>query len=504
MKDKIFIIKNILKIIISILIIISLTKSCSKAYTPEDFHDFLGYCVKHQITSSNSYNMSRVTDIYNNWNTYKGYIENAGYNLSNYNNFMIGINGSSSSPCILAYNGTINYTCTNYNATFSSTSFTQFMFIYNNVRVQNINKTNNSDFAFIFDGSPTNNNFANCVSVNKWSYINILPISDLKTSTLPWYIADVRISEATPNAQIYLYNNGEPVGELQTISHSVPGGTLYQVEIINTNGLINNTNYSVKIYDGTNLLTSSADFTLQWTNDSIPSQSSGDTSGDNSGIDYCTCGPYLIKIIDILSGDIYGQIVENGQIVNGTLDEIRNQLETNNEAIKELTQAMFGSGESGESGEKKNFLEKTYEKMFTLSSGDITEIIESVRNDIQIDSGEIQAENIILEFIKGEPGDFVISWNKYSPTLSVKGQRINTPEDFIPSGEINFSQIERENEALQTTMNWTRTITTWSLIGICIHQGWLILMAMLGVGTAIYGDVKEEKEKLKKQGDNKK
>ena len=173
------------------LLVLFLGLSCTSytmAYTPDDFHDFLGYCVQHQITApTNSYNLSKVTDIYNNWNTYMGYIEAAGYDLANYNNFTIGISGSNSGPCILAYNGTIQYSCQNYNVNFTSTTFTQFYFRYNQANVSTISLTSRDGYAYMFDGNPINNTFANSISINKWAYINILPVADLKTSNLPWY-----------------------------------------------------------------------------------------------------------------------------------------------------------------------------------------------------------------------------------------------------------------------------------------------------------------------------
>lgn len=132
--------------------------------------------------------------------------------------------------------------------------------------------------------------------------------------------------------------------------------------------------------------------------------------------------------------------------------------------------------------------------MFILQSGDVQDLINEAVRNLNINGEEISGDLMIINFLKGEPGDFVISWTPYSPNFTVKGQLVENDGDMIPSGEINFSKMERENPSLHTTMTWVRTITTFSILSIMVHQAWLILMSMLGVSTLIYRNKEETKE----------
>lgn len=70
---------------------------------------------------------------------------------------------------------------------------------------------------------------------------------------------------------------------------------------------------------------------------------------------------------------------------------------------------------------------------------------------------------------------------------------------LIPSGEINFSQLEREHKELQEVMMWVRIITNTSIFMIILNTGYILLMQVLGVATYEFGHALEQKENLRKQ-----
>lgn len=71
--------------------------------------------------------------------------------------------------------------------------------------------------------------------------------------------------------------------------------------------------------------------------------------------------------------------------------------------------------------------------------------------------------------------------------------------EMIPANQINFSQMERENETFHTVMYWARIFINFALFSLIIHEAYILLLATLGVGTQIYGMKQEEKATLQKQ-----
>lgn len=489
MKEKIINTRNILKIIIMVLVIFSMIKSCAKAYSFEEFVEFCQYTKNMNINSSNS----TINNVRNNIATttidIKQFATNKGYNLDNYNSFIVGNPPAGYSIAFYATSDPVSYTInTNQQISQYGATWTRFYLASVDGGGVNVNNSPGTSTSYIglINSNPTDNNYRNVIMQNKWNYINILSGQDFKLSTLPWYFADVFICQANSGSSIYLYHNGESVGNLQTISSTVNGGTLYQVEIIDTYSLVNNSNYSLKLYSGNDLLVSSEDFNITWQNDIEPEQPSGDTSGDVIG-GYCQCGPYLVKIIDILSGDIIGQIEQNGQKISGTLEDIKNQLEENNEAVKDLTSALLG--ESGESGEK-GFFEKMYDKLFTVSEEEVQEVIEDFKENTNIDKmGMASGEIAILNTLTGEPHDFIINW----------GSANYMGETIIPSGEINFSAKVREVPVLSSVIDWVRILLGFSVVSVLIMEIWFTLLKCLGVSTSIYEQQQHEIEMLEAQ-----
>lgn len=139
-----------------------------------------------------------------------------------------------------------------------------------------------------------------------------------------------------------------------------------------------------------------------------------------------------------------------------------------------------------------------------VPSGDIIENnIQQLKEHIGI-SGDVSGEILILENIKNNSGDFIIKWEEMQSHFSINGVQIEN-QLKIPSGEINFSKIERENKTFQKTMEWVRILLGFSLIVLIIKQWWTLILKTLGLSTEVYEQHKEEEERLEKaQEKNKK
>lgn len=76
--------------------------------------------------------------------------------------------------------------------------------------------------------------------------------------------------------------------------------------------------------------------------------------------------------------------------------------------------------------------------------------------------------------------------------------------DFIPSGDINFSALERNNEKLKEVMSYVRIILTISIGGILLRQFYLVFLSILGVNIAVYGQEQENKRTLERTANKEK
>lgn len=79
------------------------------------------------------------------------------------------------------------------------------------------------------------------------------------------------------------------------------------------------------------------------------------------------------------------------------------------------------------------------------------------------------------------------------------GNLIKYAGEMIPANQINFSQMERENETFALIMYWARIFINFALFSLIIHEAYILFLATLGVGTQIYGMKQEEKATLQKQ-----
>lgn len=199
----------------------------------------------------------------------------------------------------------------------------------------------------------------------------------------------------------------------------------------------------------------------------------GSSSGDigNSGT------------ITNVSGDKTGNIdlsgIENRQdATNQKLDEVNSSI---NNLPNEIEDKLYNSGEN------KGIVQKIYDDLFTYDEEEVKGKINTfVEENLPQMSGEIVEDTLILEKLKNKSGDFIISWNdvKYNDMT------------IVEHGEINFSQIERENEVLTRVMMYERIILTITLISILLKEWYKTILACFGVDLVIFNNAKEVTTKV--------
>lgn len=226
-------------------------------------------------------------------------------------------------------------------------------------------------------------------------------------------------------------------------------GTWYDfyIEPQNLEYLPSNTNFYLNIYATLNDNTATVikDFLAFHTVDNSSGGTGGDASGDN--------------------GDYTGQLNQ----IEGSLNNIENKIPSSGD-IEQATQngVVQGSTEYwGSSGDL------TGEKQEELISGKVDELTEQISGDLAENEifGILQTyeDKIFGSFIGEE--DFKISWNDVSYMNSV----------IIPKGEINFSEMCRENETLANIKTTINIILGFFLLSNCVIYLYNLLLATLGI-----------------------
>lgn len=131
-----------------------------------------------------------------------------------------------------------------------------------------------------------------------------------------------------------------------------------------------------------------------------------------------------------------------------------------------------------------NFWKNTYNNLFTLSSGDVENLIEKISGEMTsfTEYTDLQEEYELLNELQNtNPGDFRIAWN----AVYYENQPI------IPSGEINFTQAV-EDYNLVEVHQVTQVIIAGFLALLCTKGIWNAICITLGVGTALYDSYEQE------------
>lgn len=262
------------------------------------------------------------------------------------------------------------------------------------------------------------------------------------------------IGSALQSSFVFYYYSGDNVVSFndyvtRNAYLSTDYGTWYDfyIEPENLEYLPNNTDFYLNIYATLNDNTATVvkDFLAFHTVDNSGGGTGGDTNGDN--------------------GDYTGQLNQ----IEGSLNNIENKIPTSGD-IEQATQNGVVQGSTDYWGSSGDL---TGEKQEELISGKVDELTEQISGDL--------AENEIFSILKtyedklfggftGEK-DFKISWNDISYMNSV----------IIPKGEVNFSEICRENEALGRVKTTINIILGFMLLYNCVIYLYNLLLATLGI-----------------------
>ena len=175
----------------------------------------------------------------------------------------------------------------------------------------------------------------------------------------------------------------------------------------------------------------------------------------------------------VSGGVFYPNLTFSGDYVN----EYNNQIQENKEE------------------DNNDFWKEVYDDLFTMDSGEVQQLLDDFIENVDLEEyGDIQIEQGVLNVLNGEPTDFIISWGAvYTPYIaSIGSQR----QKIIESGEINFSQMARQNQGLKSASEIARIICSFTIIILLLKNIWFTLMRVLGVGTAMYEDQQEEASRL--------
>ena len=481
MDKKILNIKNILRIIISILVIFSMLKSYSMAYSFEQFEQFLNACYDNNITT-NAMNIYELDYARNNIYKITNYITQHNVDISEYTCFAI--RNSNGSQTALNSNNFMEvwFFKTAPGFGYQDGGNGAYFDIYTNSGTFYITTTgflytkspswNNNYKCGIFENKTFDSNFKNCLTQQKWDP-NEHPI------TPPFDFTPYNITTIDDyNILKFAYVGNTALGILGENEY-------YQLEV--------RLKESSLITLGTALFNENQE--CYYRDNALIVEDNTRILANTVYLSYYE--PYYLEFTiwkDSSNYEINGHlykfyppnaVIENGQIVDPGSGDYTNQDVTIN---------------------NQNFFTNLYNNMFTIESGEAKQIIDEyiAKTDISeygLESGEKQ----ILNVLTGEPSDFVISWNE----IQAPNMGYNTQTNLIKSGSVNLSKLiltydnktysPQNKEAILNVINVARTIMGYTIIVLVMANMWETLCRVLGIGVGMYEANEEEKARLETQ-----
>lgn len=440
MSQKIMNIKNILKIIISVFIIFSLIKSCSNAWTIDDFIAYSQEIHDKNISAGFNHQTNLVI-------TYQNNIRNAIGNLG-YTGFVLNSGNSSTGYArIILYNTNLNFGAVNDNDLQSPNPAVSAASITINQNTGNVTIAqalritafaNSNSYGLVENNNITNwkNNYFNGYEpppkIQYTPYydakeLTINNITDVYGQQLQWTVG-TRLGKITNYYEIdtnllsYNLKNYKTQEEIPIELQFVDRETMV-IKVVSNSSVFKNQLY---------------DLTIQY---------------DDKELHYF----YYLYGTDVN--------IVNGQTI------ITNFSGDSDYNIQNAT------------NDNQKFTEKIIDDLFKIDETEIQEIIENIKNNVHVENlGMVSGETQILNILKGEPSDFVISWN------STEYMR----REIIPAGQINFSERIRQTPQLETVVNWARIIIGYATISVLIMEIWFTLCRILGISISFYEQQHDE------------
>lgn len=488
MKEKIMNIKNILRIIISLLVIFSMIKSCAKALTYEDLKDYVNATAN--LYSANSY-YQRIKNVVNQQNNFYTYINDGRIPLQNYSNIQLYVSGPSGAGGyyyinIEMYNVTswvVDSNSIRYNGTYQTAYYAIDGNWWSGPSSVTTAVANNHALGYCC--SSTANYYNSLRGMNYTSE----RIEDIYTTPLT-YVG----MQAVPQWNYLVFNNALENtaynGNLITYYFQGDFYSYYQIQL----GTIEPNDsyyYELRLKDnngivkGTSYVAFNTEPNTYFNDGAIYVDNSQKVYAITRQLKYST--QYQLEIESYYGDggtDLYEDIdwfiflPTNAVIDNNTITS----LGSGDFTIQDSTNQIIDNQDKN-----NTFWQDTYNSLFVMNSGDVDQLITNMKENIKIDNfGDVSGEIAILNTLTGEPSDFIIAWN----STQYMGKTI------IPSGEINFSQKVREVPALKTTQDWLRIIMGYSITIVLMSEIFFTILRCLGVGVSIYEQHNEEIERL--------
>lgn len=136
-------------------------------------------------------------------------------------------------------------------------------------------------------------------------------------------------------------------------------------------------------------------------------------------------------------------------------------------------------------GDFSNTIKELVNSMFEIESGEVQEILNNYNLELNVENNADLEKNI-LGTLQGEAEDFVISWDDI--------EYMNTV--LVPKGNVNFSKVARDNEAIGEAKTWLNIICSMALILLLGANYWSTICSFLGIRKDIYETYTEEGDLL--------
>lgn len=482
--------------LLSLILSFCLVSNCY-AYTLQDLEDYLNYYHSEVSNGSNEWGsntgISRLYDFY--INNYSKFVSLFG-GMSNNTNYNIRASGSISSTTTLTfnlYNVYNNVTSINNNKLHFIANNQWYIQNKNNsgwgnVVAYNSSETKNEPYNDIFlNSNYLSNDVINLIqtsnniwSQKQWTYIvargGSLPIYTNNSVSVP--IFDIRIGQDwninNVDVDLYKLDNGNKVYLNNVVRSFVnSSGTQYAIWVEVANLDNDNTYYIDLKYNG-NVWRygEEGQRVIKGNGSNFPESN---TSGDNnSNIDLTETN----KKLDNINNSINYQ----GQ-------EINNSINYQGQQIKDSIDKL----ESGEKA-RDDFWRSTYDSLFTLSSGDVNEIYNTIVAYFPSGDSPVSVFETIFGGLNNEPDDFIIRWDDIPMFFSIGNGNNSFSGDFIKANSMNFSKLCRDNETFGIVKFWVNIFVNISFYLVYAFSFYGCILTIFGVYSSYFSGPEIEEE----------
>ena len=208
-------------------------------------------------------------------------------------------------------------------------------------------------------------------------------------------------------------------------------------------------------------------------------------------------GQRIIKsVAPVPSGDNSGDYNQDLTIIGNKIDNIGNKIDYQTDMIVSGDAQIVNAITQFESGEieRDNFWKNTYNSLFSMSSGDATEVYNMIAAYFPSGDSPVSLYDTIFGSLNNEPDDFIIRWDSIPFNMTIGGGTTTFSGDFIQSGDINFSELTRTNHTFGIVHFWIRTLAIISFLFVTYMTMYKCFMIILGVSTDFVDSSEEHRQ----------